>query len=134
MFFDSDARLLCKPNHLLGYQRTYLQLNFRNVADLLRARKDLLPLALANSAKLDAVDAYAEVVEASSTMQMEMENASGWEGLGESVTSKKNRTADPRELITDIREYDVAYYLRVAIDNGGCFSSIVFLSLASASI
>ncbi|KAF9508498.1 hypothetical protein BS47DRAFT_1350248 [Hydnum rufescens UP504] len=106
------------PNHLLGYQRTYLQLIFRNVADLLRARKDLLPLALANNAKLDAVDAYAEVVEASSTVRMEMENGSGWEGFEEPTASKKNHTTDPRDLIIDIREYDVAYYLRVAIDNG----------------
>jgi DNA polymerase epsilon subunit 1 len=88
------------------------------VADLLRARKDLLPLALANNAKLDAVDAYAEVVEASSTVRMEMENGSGWEGFEEPAASKKNHTTDPRELIIDIREYDVAYYLRVAIDNG----------------
>ena len=37
---------------------------FRNVGDLLAVRKDIMPLALANSAKLTAVDAYAEVVQA----------------------------------------------------------------------
>jgi hypothetical protein len=51
------------PNHLLGYRRLYLKLVFRNVQDLLAVRKDLLPLALANAKKRNAVDAYAEVMQ-----------------------------------------------------------------------
>lgn len=107
-----------QPNHLLGYQRLYLQLHFNNVQDLLTVRRDLLPIALANSSKLDAVDAYAEVIQQSSHMNVDIPAGDLWEAEGESVANKKNRTTDPRDLITDIREYDVTYYLRVAIDNG----------------
>ena len=99
------------PNHLMGHRRLYLQLSFRNVSDLLAVRRELLPLALENSAKRDAVDAYAEVVNATSAsaaMNIDME---GWD----SHTAAKG-DKDPREGIIDIREYDVPYYLRVAID------------------
>ncbi|KAF8331488.1 uncharacterized protein EI90DRAFT_3145642 [Cantharellus anzutake] len=103
------------PNHLLGYQQLYLQLNFRNVSDLLSVRKDLLPVAQANSAKRSAVDAYAEVIQAASHATGQL--GGGFLGGVESAPLRGQTHLDPRELITDIREYDVAYYLRVAIDN-----------------
>ena len=99
------------PNHLMGHRRLYLQLCFRNVSDLLTVRRDIVPLALANSAKRDAVDAYAEVVNASAGASMDIELD------GEIGGSSSNRNQDPREGIIDVREYDVPYYLRVAIDN-----------------
>ncbi|KAI0343807.1 DUF1744-domain-containing protein [Trametopsis cervina] len=107
------------PNHLLGHRRLYLQLHFRNVSDLLTVRRDIMPLALANSAKLDAVDAYAEVVQATTDASMSIEIESEWgadveQGGGRGTGSKDK---DPREGIIDIREYDVPYYLRVAMDN-----------------
>ncbi len=120
------SQLTCsfgKPNHLLGYQQLYLQLNFQNVTDLLSVRKDLLPIALANSSKRSAVDAYAEVIQATSQAQVGL-GGHAMEGV-ESSYVPREKTVDPREFITDIREYDVTYYLRVAIDNGmeliGCF-------------
>ncbi|KAG9000298.1 DNA polymerase epsilon catalytic subunit [Tulasnella sp. JGI-2019a] len=105
------------PNHLLGYRRIYLRLNFRNVSDLLTVRKDMLPLALKNSREMNAVDAYAEVINATSNMQVSIELEDAWGAEAESST-RKGKSTDPRDLITDIREYDVPYYLRVAIDNG----------------
>lgn len=112
------------PNHLLGHKRLYLQLHFHNVSDLLTVRRDVMPLALANSAKLDAVDAYAEVVQATADAGMSIEMDDEWGAdLGEPSTSAGRgagtnaRDKDPREGIVDIREYDVPYYLRVAIDN-----------------
>lgn len=108
------------PNHLLGHKRLYLQLSFRNVTDLLAVRRELLPLALANSAKRDAVDAYAEVVNATSSaygdagMAVELE---GTEYQGNGSSSRWGGGQDPRDGIIDVREYDVPYYLRVAIDN-----------------
>ncbi|KAJ3839861.1 hypothetical protein F5878DRAFT_659893 [Lentinula raphanica] len=45
------------PKHLMGHRRFHLQLCFRNVSDLLDVRWELLPLALANGANGDAVDA-----------------------------------------------------------------------------
>ena len=104
------------PNHLLGHQRLYLQLHYRNVSDLLTVRRDLMPLALANSAKLDAVDAYAEVVQATTDAAMSIEVEDEWDA-GTSSRAGKSSDRDPREGIIDIREYDVPYYLRVAIDN-----------------
>lgn len=52
---------LSMPNHLLGYRRTYLQLNFANVNDLLAARRDIMPIAEKNKKNMSAMDAYAEV-------------------------------------------------------------------------
>ena len=110
------------PNHLMGHSRLFLQLHFRNVSDLLTVRRDIMPLALANSAKLDAVDAYAEVVNATSAAATNIELEGEWAADGESQPGSSrwgagSRDKDPREGIIDIREYDVPYYLRVAIDN-----------------
>ena len=110
------------PNHLMGYKGLYLQLCFRNISDLLTVRRDIVPLALANSAKRDAVDAYAEVLRATADANMEIgyeEEAQGL-GIGGGSTLGRlgsSRDADPRECIIDVREYDITYYLRVAMDN-----------------
>lgn len=64
---------------------------------------------------MDAIDAYAEVVNATSHIQVGLEDP--W-GVEAESSKGKGKNTDPRELITDIREYDVPYYLRVAIDNG----------------
>ncbi|KAG6837398.1 hypothetical protein H0H93_010016 [Arthromyces matolae] len=108
------------PNHLMGHRRLYLQLHFRNVTDLLNVRRELLPLALANSAKRDAVDAYAEVISATAGASMSIEiDEDAWtqDAAGSNAKGRGGRDKDPRESIIDIREYDVPYYLRVAIDN-----------------
>lgn len=49
------------PNHLLGYRRQLLQLNFANVGNLLGARKIIMPLAEKNKKNMNAMDTYAEV-------------------------------------------------------------------------
>ncbi|KAL1683463.1 hypothetical protein EV122DRAFT_286219 [Schizophyllum commune] len=99
------------PNHLMGHQRLYIQLCFRNVTDLLAVRRDIMPIALANGAKRDAVDAYAEVVSATAGASMDIELDNELDGV-----SSRYRDRDPQDSIIDIREYDVPYYLRVAID------------------
>jgi DNA polymerase epsilon subunit 1 len=94
----------------------------RNVQDLLAVRKDLLPLALENAKKRNAVDAYAEVMQDQANgmngMSVEMDVDKDAEGdLYQASTSRgKGPDKDPREYIIDIREYDVTYYLRAAID------------------
>lgn len=105
------------PNHLMGHRRLYLQLCFRNVSDLLTVRRDIVPLALANSAKRDAVDAYAEVISATAGASLDVELDGEWEELGGRSRAAGSRDKDPREGIIDVREFDVPYYLRVAIDN-----------------
>lgn len=107
-----------QPNHLLGYRRTFFQLLFRNVADLLSVRRELLPLATKNRDKLDAVDAYAEVVAGEHMMDIDFDNDDDGIGGSSSRRDGKGKAADPADLVIDIREYDVPYYLRVAIDKG----------------
>jgi DNA polymerase epsilon subunit 1 len=52
---------LSMPNHLLGYRRTFLQLSFVNVSDLLAVRKVVSPVVEKNKKKVNAMDTYAEV-------------------------------------------------------------------------
>ncbi|EDR01015.1 uncharacterized protein LACBIDRAFT_312780 [Laccaria bicolor S238N-H82] len=104
------------PNHLMGHRRLFLQLCFHNISDLLTVRRDILPLAQANSAKRDAVDAYAEVIRETAAMDIEMEDEA-WATSVQPGRGGGGRDSDPREGIIDIREYDIPYYLRVAIDN-----------------
>ena len=50
-----------QPNHLLGYRRTYIQISFNNISDLISVRRVLQPIAEANKKKQNAMDAYVEV-------------------------------------------------------------------------
>ena len=116
----------------MGYRRLYLQLCFRNVSDLLTVRRDIAPLALANSAKRDAVDAYAEVIRATAdaSMDIEIEDDPEAFSIGGNRKGAGSHDLDPRECIIDIREYDVPYYLRVAIDNdlrAGLWYAVTFV-------
>lgn len=52
---------LSMPNHLLGYRRTFLELRFANVQDLLSARRDIMPIAEKNKKAMGTADVYAEV-------------------------------------------------------------------------
>lgn len=36
------------PNHLLGYRRTFIEIRFANVNDLMAARRDIMPIAEKN--------------------------------------------------------------------------------------
>lgn len=105
------------PNHLLGHKRLYLQLCFHNVSDLLAVRREIVPLALENGAKLSAVDAYAEVINMTEAGQRVQADSWAAEADMMNGTSKSARDSDPSESVIDVREYDVPYYLRVAIDN-----------------
>ncbi|KAF8541905.1 DNA polymerase family B [Trichophaea hybrida] len=99
---------LSMPNHLLGYRRTFVQLDFVNVADLLAVRKGIMPIAAKNKKNVDVMDAYAEVVSATA----------GYDFLddGNDLRNKPTVAGDLSEYIVDIREYDVPYHVRVAID------------------
>lgn len=52
---------LSMPNHLTGYRRTFLQLSFANVNDLLAVRKVMNPIVEKNKKNVNAMDTYAEV-------------------------------------------------------------------------
>ncbi|CEH14532.1 dna polymerase catalytic subunit a [Ceraceosorus bombacis] len=114
------------PNHLVGHKRTYVKLTFHNVHDLLTVRRYLLPMAQRAQKRRDAVDTYADVLADSAVAQMEVEvedveaaylnDDDTWKGNKLKGTFGK-QNQDPEECIVDLREYDVPYYLRVAIDN-----------------
>ncbi|KAL6249519.1 DNA polymerase epsilon catalytic subunit [Rhinocladiella similis] len=96
------------PNHLLGYKRTFLRLNFANVTDLLAVRKSVMPIAEKNKEKVNAMDTYAEVASATAGFDVYDE-----EQLND---TRANGIAEASDFIVDIREYDVPYHVRVTID------------------
>lgn len=49
------------PNHLLGHRRTFMELSFANVSNLLEVRRSLLPLAEKNRKSAGVMDTYVEV-------------------------------------------------------------------------
>ncbi|OCF45186.1 DNA polymerase epsilon catalytic subunit A [Kwoniella heveanensis CBS 569] len=107
---------LSLPNHLLSAPPIFLKLFFNNTADLQTIRRELLPLAEANSAKFTAVDAYADVVGTESAMNGMGGDDQEEKAWGAEDEGRKRRDKEPADCIIDIREHDIAYYLRVAID------------------
>ncbi|KAJ8610443.1 hypothetical protein MRB53_038537 [Persea americana] len=95
------------PNHLLGYRRLFLKLNFANVTDLLNVRKGIMPIAEKNRSKVNAMDMYAEVASANAGFDID---------YAEDDYRAPSNIADASDYIMDIREYDVPYHVRVAID------------------
>lgn len=82
---------LALPNHLVGLRRTLIRLTFHNVADLLAARRILNPIIKDNQMKKESRDIY-------------------------NVYGNDKQEQTPLLSIEDIREYDVPYHARVAID------------------
>lgn len=108
-----------KPNHLLSAAPVFLKLFFHNTQDFQQVRRELLPLATANSAKFTAVDAYADVVGAEQAANGGVgygEEEGGGRAWGEDEDAKKRKDKEPADCIIEVREHDIAYYLRVAID------------------
>ncbi|KEY65398.1 hypothetical protein S7711_04295 [Stachybotrys chartarum IBT 7711] len=97
------------PNHLLGYQRTFLELRFSNVNDLMSARKDIMPLAEKNKKTMNAMETYAEVQAATGNFDL-------FDDLRDDERTMNTSIADASDFIVDIREYDVPYHVRVMID------------------
>lgn len=90
------------PNHLTGYRRTFIKLSFANTNDLFEVKRFLAPLVERNKSKMDALDVYTE------TAAMNFND----EDEAELAIAKQ----DPTEAIIDLREFDVPYHVRVAID------------------
>ena len=94
-----------------------VQLFFRNSNDMYVVRKDLLPIVEKNMAALDAIDAYAEVINGDADVEMGYANEDE-EGGFVAKASRVIGGSNPSDFVIDIREYDIPYYLRVAIDKG----------------
>jgi DNA polymerase epsilon subunit 1 len=132
-----------------------VKIYFHNTQDLQNVRRELLPLANTNSAKLNAIDAYAEVVSADAqgngfgaAMEIgygqddEYENAgessrsgarAAWGAESTGVGKGKGKDRDPQDCIVDLREHDIAYYLRVAIDLGASIGSFTLVQTRTVS-
>lgn len=85
---------LSLPNHLSGIKRELLQLNFRTVSDLVEVRNSLRVRIAANKKIIMEDDRYEE-------------------GRKQDLSQ---RDRDPLSFITEMKEYDVPYTVRVAID------------------
>lgn len=79
-------------------------------------RRALLPIAEANRKKMDAMDAYTEVVQSNMQFDDDIED-----------TSISRPMMDAIEHIIDAREWDVPYHIRVAIDKGtdSCYNVLI---------
>ncbi|XP_077235840.1 DNA polymerase epsilon catalytic subunit A-like [Tasmannia lanceolata] len=82
-------------NHLSGLQKSYLKIRFDTVQQLMHVKNDLLHVVERNQAKIDAAEAYESIFSGRS----------------------KQRPQDYIDCIIDLREYDVPYHVRFAIDN-----------------
>ncbi|KAF9603800.1 hypothetical protein IFM89_037934 [Coptis chinensis] len=80
-------------NHLSGLQKSYLKISFDTVQQLMLVRNDLLPIVQRNQEMIDTTEAYESI-----------------------LTGKRHQ--DFIECIVDLREYDVPFHVRFAIDNG----------------
>ena len=79
------------PNHVAGRQRTYIKLLFRTVSDLMTAKRELQDIVRRNKPRIAALEA--------STSRDDAPSAD-----------------DVLATLDEIREYDVPYYMRAAID------------------
>ena len=82
------------PNHLSGRLRPYVRLSFRSASDLQAVRAVLKPVIERNARRASQADV-----------------------LGDSGSGRGGAAAsDPMRLLIDIREHDVPYSMRAAID------------------
>uniref|UniRef100_A0A452YAV3 DNA polymerase epsilon catalytic subunit n=3 Tax=Aegilops tauschii subsp. strangulata TaxID=200361 RepID=A0A452YAV3_AEGTS len=82
-------------NHLSGLKRKYLKIQFDTVQQLMRVRSDLMHVVEKNEEERDAVDAFESIY----------------------GVKRVERPQDYINCIIDLREYDVPYHVRFAIDN-----------------
>lgn len=85
-------------NHLSGIKRLLLKIQTRNVQELMEVRKCVLD-ALARNKKRKRTDFLGDE-----------------DALFSGMRSRISANIDPADNVTDIREYDVKYHVRVSID------------------
>lgn len=91
------------PNHLIGNQSTYLKLSFRNTQDMLDVKRTLMPVVRKNAQSKSATDVYSI-------------SAAGVDMDFEDSVMDKNISLNGQDFISDIREHDIPYLARIAID------------------
>ncbi|KAL2635827.1 hypothetical protein R1flu_007306 [Riccia fluitans] len=86
-------------NHLSGLRHTFLKISFNTVQELVSVKSELLPIVERNQAKVEAAQAYDSL----------FKGMSG--GLQES-----SKIQDFVDYMLELREFDVPYHVRFAID------------------
>uniref|UniRef100_A0A1I7UZR9 DNA polymerase epsilon catalytic subunit n=1 Tax=Caenorhabditis tropicalis TaxID=1561998 RepID=A0A1I7UZR9_9PELO len=97
-----DKEDLDLKDHLSGLKKTYIKLSFPSSVELMKVRKDLMPLIRKNTERIKKESAYADYL------------ARNLGGKGASGDSQLD--GDILNQIVDIREYDVPFHMRVSID------------------
>ncbi|XP_041470272.1 DNA polymerase epsilon catalytic subunit A-like isoform X2 [Lytechinus variegatus] len=93
------------PNHLVGLKRCCLKLSFHSTQDLMKVRREIMPRVRKNREHEKSSSAYTALL------------TSHLAGNDSTVGSKGGKKInDQMDNILDIREYDVPYHVRVAID------------------
>ncbi|ESW04397.1 hypothetical protein PHAVU_011G091900 [Phaseolus vulgaris] len=82
-------------NHLSGLRKSYLKLSFDTVQQLMDVKRDLMPSVERNKAKSDTTEAFVSM----------------------STERREHKPQDFLDCLTDLREYDVPYHVRFAIDS-----------------
>ncbi|CAI7838422.1 unnamed protein product, partial [Closterium sp. NIES-53] len=119
------------PNHLSGRRRVYLKVCFANVQNLMEVRRDVLAVVERNKTRAQAAGAYGSFEGINLSL---LTGATGMSGAGSGTgsgygqqylhaTSESHKAVHAglqqegaESLMVDIREYDVPYHMRFAID------------------
>ncbi|KNC54094.1 DNA polymerase [Thecamonas trahens ATCC 50062] len=117
--FENISQIIPTPkvdldldNHVTGLLRVYLKLTFRNIDDLLAVRRSIQAIVRRNKDRASASLDF----DAPSSSNYTAYSAFGTvAGADESINASES-LADVEELLVDIREYDVPYYVRCSID------------------
>ncbi|UMM15271.1 hypothetical protein L5515_002763 [Caenorhabditis briggsae] len=99
-----DKEDLDLKDHISGLKKTYIKLSFTSTVEMMKIRKDLMPLVRKNTDRIKKESAYADYL------------ARNLGGKGGSGTSDAQLNGDILNQIVDIREYDVPFHMRVSID------------------
>ncbi|XP_022862888.1 DNA polymerase epsilon catalytic subunit A-like [Olea europaea var. sylvestris] len=99
-------------NHLCGLRKSYLKISFDTVQQLMHVKNDLIHIVERNLAKFDAEEAYESIL----------------------TEKRKQRPQDFLDCINDLREYDVPYHVRFAIDNDLRCGQWYDVSVSSAGV
>ncbi|KAN0014469.1 hypothetical protein ACTFIU_000787 [Dictyostelium citrinum] len=126
-----DKEDLDLENHLSGLKRKYLKIRFHNVSTLLSVRNDLFPIIKRNKQKSNTSEAYEDEAlnkilntyynKGNNNFSSNSNNSSqnNLKELNKDDNNSNNNNKSSKqatEYILDIREYDVPYYVRAAID------------------
>ena len=94
-------------NHLIGIKNKFIKLSFYSIDDLIKVRKELMPIIRKNKKIISDVSEYNSMLAEHFETKMNDNKVD---------TNKQSTHESSETAIIDIREYDVPYHVRVSID------------------